>query len=98
MVLGDGALDAVPREELVWALGSVCALHRLPFAADLLAREFPPPCTRATIVSAGRALGLRIKSARIKVKAIEQQAFPLLVGLRAPSMSRRRRRAEPRTR
>ena len=87
MVLGDGALDAVPREELVWALGSVCALHRLPFAADLLAREFPPPCTRATIVSAGRALGLRVKALQIKVKAIEQQVFPLLVGLRASSLS-----------
>lgn len=83
----DGALDAVPPEELAWALGSVCALHRLPFSADLLGREFPPPCTRAAIVSAGRALGLRIKAVQLKVKAIEQQVFPLLVGLRAPSIS-----------
>ena len=85
MVLGDRALDAVPREELVWALGSVCALHRLPFAPELLAREFPPPCTRATLVAAGRALGLRVKAVRLEAKAIVRQVFPLLIALRAPS-------------
>jgi subfamily B ATP-binding cassette protein HlyB/CyaB len=83
MASGDGALDVVPREELSWALGSACALHRLPFAAELLAREFPPPCTRATIVAAGRALGLRVKAIRVTAGLIGRQVFPLLVGLRA---------------
>lgn len=77
----------VSREELIWALGSVCALHRLPFAADLVAREFPPPCTRATLLAAGRALGLRIKAVRAAAHSIERQVFPLLVGLRPPEGS-----------
>ncbi len=83
MASGDRARDAVPREELSWALGSACALHRLPFAAELLALEFPPPCTRATLVAAGRALGLRIKAIRVTAGSIGRQVFPLLVGLRA---------------
>ena len=83
MVLGGEALEEVPSDQLAWALGSVCALHRLPFAAELLAREFPPPSTRATIILAGRALGLRIKAIRLDLKAIGNQVFPMLVGLRA---------------
>jgi ATP-binding cassette, subfamily B, bacterial HlyB/CyaB len=31
---------AVP--DFIWALGSLCALHRVAFSGDLLAREFPP--------------------------------------------------------
>ena len=79
----DEAHFALPREELIWALGSVCALHRLPFAPHVLARELPPPCTRATLVSAGRALGLRVKAIRLRALAVERQVFPLLVGLRS---------------
>jgi subfamily B ATP-binding cassette protein HlyB/CyaB len=95
MAVGDGALDAVPREELVWALGSVCALHRRPFAADLLAREFPPPCTRATLIAAGRALGLRVKAIQLKAQAVQRQVFPLVVGLRARPSTDAATPAEP---
>ncbi len=82
MASGDRAHEAVRGEELSWALGSACALHRLPFAADLLAQAFPPPCTRATIVAAGRTLGLRVKAIRVTAGSIGRQVFPLLVGLR----------------
>lgn len=70
--------------EIVWALGSVCALHRIPFAAELVQREFPPPCSTATIVAAGRALGLRVRHVGLKVSRIGQMALPLVVGLRSP--------------
>lgn len=81
-----GAHVALPHADLIWALGSVCAWHRRAFAAHALAREFPPPCSRATLVTAGLALGLRIKALQIKAHALERQVFPLLVGLRpAPS-------------
>lgn len=73
----------VSQQELLWALGSVCALHRLPFAGELVEREFPPPCSQATLVAAGRALGLRIKQIALKPSRIERMVFPLLVGLRA---------------
>ena len=72
----------MPQGDLVWALGSVCALHRLPFSADLLAREFPPPFTQVSLIAAARALGLRVKQIALARNAIERQAFPLLVTLR----------------
>jgi subfamily B ATP-binding cassette protein HlyB/CyaB len=77
------ALHAVPAQQLLWALGSICSLHRMPFSAELVAREFPPPCTHATVISAGRALGLKIRQIKLKLSRLEQLVFPLLVGLRA---------------
>jgi ATP-binding cassette, subfamily B, bacterial HlyB/CyaB len=60
----------------------VCALHRLPFAGELVEREFPPPCSHAALIAAGRALALRIKHVRLKPARVERMVFPLLVGLR----------------
>ena len=74
--------QAVPQEELLWALGSICALHRLPFAAELLQREFPPPCTHGTLIAAGRALALKVKQIQLKPAQIERMVLPLLVSLR----------------
>lgn len=81
-----GAKSAVakelPQAELLWAIGSICALHRLPFSAELVAREFPPPCHEATLIAAARASGLRIKQVQLKPERIERMVFPLLVNLR----------------
>ena len=63
-------------------MGSVCALHRMPFAAELVRREFPPPCTQATLIAAGRALQLRIKQIKFKASRIDQLVFPVMVALR----------------
>ena len=62
---GNGRPQDVLQSELLWALGSICALHRLPFAGELVEREFPPPCTHATLIAAGRALALRIRHIRL---------------------------------
>ena len=75
-------IQEISQGELLWALGSICALHRLPFAGALVEREFPPPCSLATLISAGRALGLKIKHTRVKAARIERMVFPLLVGLK----------------
>ena len=79
---GSEGPQEVPQPELLWALGSICALHRLPFMAELVQREFPAPCTHATLVSAGRALGLRIKAVRLDPSRIARLALPLLVALK----------------
>jgi len=65
----------------LWALGSLCALHKLPFAAEQVAHAHPPPCTHASLVAAARALSLRIRNIRLKAQHIEKQVLPLLVGL-----------------
>jgi subfamily B ATP-binding cassette protein HlyB/CyaB len=48
-------------EEVVWAMGSFCALNRKPFDAGLLLKQFPPPYNSDSLVHAARALGFRIK-------------------------------------
>lgn len=73
----------IPQAELLWAVGSICALHRLPIATGLIARDFPPPCSAATLIAAARAVGLRIRHVTIQPSRIERMVFPLLVGLRA---------------
>ncbi|MFP5409005.1 MAG: hypothetical protein ACLGGY_06970, partial [Gammaproteobacteria bacterium] len=42
--------------DFVWALGSLCALNKIPFEAELLLKQFPPPCTTDTLIHAARAL------------------------------------------
>jgi len=51
-------------EHWLWAAGSLCALHRQPFDADLLQQRFPPPITAVTLEQALVALGFRVESAR----------------------------------
>lgn len=69
---------------MLWALGSACALHRIPFDANLVSREYPPPNRHATLISAGRALGLRIRQVTLRASQIARMTFPLIVALRRP--------------
>jgi subfamily B ATP-binding cassette protein HlyB/CyaB len=48
-------------EDIVWVMGSFCALNRMPFDAELLVRQFPPPYSSDSLIHAARALGFRIK-------------------------------------
>ncbi|MFZ5463005.1 MAG: hypothetical protein ACOZB1_05620, partial [Pseudomonadota bacterium] len=45
--------------DLVWALGSFCALNRQPLDGGLLVKQFPPPHGADTLIHAARALGFR---------------------------------------
>ena len=80
--LGVGGSFDISREEFLWALGSLCALHHLPFSAELVARDFPPPVSAPTLISASRALSLRIKRVKVSAKRLERLILPLLVALR----------------
>jgi len=44
-------------QELLWLLGSLCNLSRLPFNAKLVELDFPPPHNRASFHEAARSLG-----------------------------------------
>lgn len=55
-----GATLAFSRSDFVWTLGSLCQLHRKPFDAALLLQRFPPPYDHSSLLSAARALGLKI--------------------------------------
>ncbi|MEO8411969.1 MAG: hypothetical protein ABI478_15495 [Propionivibrio sp.] len=54
-----GVQGAIERGEMLWLLGSLCGLFRIPFDAALIAQNFPPPTTRVTLHEAARALGMQ---------------------------------------
>ncbi|MFC3148368.1 ABC transporter transmembrane domain-containing protein, partial [Piscinibacterium candidicorallinum] len=79
---------AVDREAMVWALGSACAIHRIPFSSDLLAQQFPPPHDDSSLLSAARALGFKAKLIRAKPQRFGDLALPciaLVNGANTPS-------------
>lgn len=46
-------------QELLWLLGSLCSLYRIPFDPKLVEQDFPPPHSHATFHEAARALGFK---------------------------------------
>ncbi|MDR1661441.1 MAG: hypothetical protein LBR95_03305, partial [Azoarcus sp.] len=69
-------------EDLVWAMGSFCALNRLPFDAELLIRRFPPPYTTDSLIHAARALGFRIQRLEKNAGKLASLKLPCLAILR----------------
>ncbi len=71
---------------LLWALGSLCALHRKSFDARLLNQEFPAstdtPYDESTLIRAAQALGFRIKAIAFKAKKAQGLPLPLVVQLK----------------
>ncbi len=65
----------VRREDVLWLLGSLCGLFRVPFDASLIAQDFPPPYSLATLHEAARALG--IKTGNCPIAKLDWQTLPL---------------------
>ena len=64
--------------DIVWVLGSFCALNRTPFDADLLIKQLPPPYTADTIVYAAHTLGFRIKRKDCESSVVSSLHLPCL--------------------
>lgn len=59
--------------DLVWAMGSCCALHGKPFDAQLLLKQYPPPYSPATFVRAARALGFQASLLSLPLARLSRQ-------------------------
>lgn len=68
-------------EDIMWAMGSFCALNRKPFDAELLVKQFPPPYTSDSLIHAARALGFRIKRRDCDSAVLVSLNMPCLVVL-----------------
>ncbi|MCK6406954.1 MAG: peptidase domain-containing ABC transporter [Rhodocyclaceae bacterium] len=80
---GETGREMLAREELLWLLGSLSAFHRLPFDASLVAQEFPPPYTLATLHEAARNLGLKTGTAALPEADWQPLPLPAIAFLRA---------------
>jgi len=56
---------AIETDHLLWSLGSLCQLFRVPFDARLILQRFPPPYSVASVCEAAQALGFRIREEEI---------------------------------
>lgn len=76
---------------LLWALGSLCALHRKVFDPRLLQREFPVSSgaqhDESTLIRTAQALGFRIKVVALKASRVHGLPLPLLAYLRNPQQA-----------
>ncbi|MDN5849913.1 MAG: peptidase domain-containing ABC transporter [Nitrococcus sp.] len=68
----------IGRAAFVWALGSLCQVHRKPFDSRLLLGQFPPPYTLASLQQAGAALGFDIEPQALAPAVIAGQRLPAL--------------------
>ena len=68
-------------EDVIWAMGSFCALNRKPFDPELLVKQFPPPYTTDSFIHAARALEFRIKRRDCDSAELSKFNLPCLVVL-----------------
>ncbi len=72
---GRGTLSV---QDLMWALGSLCQLYRIPFSADLLQQQFPPPYDKTTLLSAAKALDFKIGEKAVTARELTTLPLPCL--------------------
>ena len=69
-------------DDVVWSLGSLCALNRKPFDPKLLLQQFPPPASTDTLIAGARALGFRIRGQACSSDRLGSLSLPCLALLR----------------
>src|SRR5688572_19184958 len=62
-------------DDMLWLLGSLCRIARVPFDAALLAQQFPPPHTRLTLREAAQRLGF--KTGHLATAKVDPAVLPL---------------------
>ncbi len=73
---------AVGREALVWVLGALSQVFRIPFDEQLVSSQLTPPCDIDTIVRIADSLGLRAAWKKLPAARLSKLAAPFIVLLR----------------
>jgi subfamily B ATP-binding cassette protein HlyB/CyaB len=71
---------ALSGEQLVWLVGSLCQLNRIPFDPALLVQRFPAPHSIQQLIEACRSLGFRTGKSKTR---IFEARFPCIAFLRS---------------
>ncbi|MGH8652049.1 MAG: hypothetical protein ACREYE_07630 [Gammaproteobacteria bacterium] len=86
------------QQDVVWSLGSLCAIHRVPFNPELLRRQFPAPSSLSQLVKAARDLGFKVAPKTVACQAIQALPLPcvaLITGAPAANRSASSDAADP---
>jgi subfamily B ATP-binding cassette protein HlyB/CyaB len=68
-------------ETYLWGLQGICRLHRVPFAANLVAQQFPPPYDLLALQQAATALGLKCGLRNAFVAELPDLPTPFIAAL-----------------
>jgi hypothetical protein len=71
-------------EDLIWVIGSFCALNQKPFDPALLINQYAPPYTTESLIVMARALGFRIQGQSCAPDALGTLTLPCIVLVVAP--------------
>ena len=66
---------------LVWALGALAQLNRVPFDPALILQQFAPPYRLETLHEAATSLGFKVGFNRVKAPELSRLSFPCLAVL-----------------
>ncbi|HXJ08868.1 MAG TPA: hypothetical protein VNH12_05125, partial [Burkholderiales bacterium] len=77
-----GVVGALSAEQMIWLLGSLCRIHRVPFDAALLLQQFPPPYGRESLIEAARALGFKAGETTLSAPRLREAPLPLIAFLK----------------
>ncbi|MBI4207823.1 MAG: peptidase domain-containing ABC transporter [Betaproteobacteria bacterium] len=65
-----------------WGLHSICQLHRIPFAPNILLQQIPPPYSLLSFQQAAQAIGLKSALRHAAVGELSSLALPCLAVLK----------------
>lgn len=71
----------VSGEALVWALGALARLNRVPFDAKLVLQQFAPPYRLETLHEAATSLGFKVGLSHVEARDLVHLSFPCLAVL-----------------
>jgi subfamily B ATP-binding cassette protein HlyB/CyaB len=77
------ASEPIEPAPMLWVLGSLCQLYRIPFDAKLILQRYAPPYSLATLGEAAEALGLQVGEWR-RVTEFAQVSLPSVALVKAP--------------
>lgn len=69
-------------DEFVWALSAFCQLNRIPFDAQLAAKQYPPPYTSVQLETALQSYGLNTSVKQTSLSELKAVSLPCLAILK----------------
>ena len=77
---------SIGRESFVWAVGSLCDLHRVPYDAELLLGRFRSPYDTASLQQTALAYDSKDAHQKSPVNDIHPTVFPALAKLKSKEL------------
>ncbi|MDP2760692.1 MAG: peptidase domain-containing ABC transporter [Sideroxyarcus sp.] len=74
-------------QDMLWLIGSLSRIFRLPFDPQLIRQQFPPPYSRVAVLNALQALDFKVGEGNLDAKSLsslEELPFPAVAFLSTP--------------